>query len=89
MSKVRVALEHHLAIGRNVPLVDLVHWLTGLADRGVIEFVDKSDPRIQRMLMLREDIFHDYSLCSFETALRAKARIVAKETVSGTGRTLS
>jgi ribosomal protein L11 methylase PrmA len=79
---VALAFEHHLAIGRNVPLVDLVGWLTGLADRGVIEFVEKSDPRIQRMLMLREDIFDRYDKPAFESALSAHARIVEQETVS-------
>ena len=40
-----LAFEHHLAIGRNVPLAQLLPWLTGLAPAGVIEFVPKSDPR--------------------------------------------
>ena len=83
-----LAFEHHLAIGRSVPLVDLVGWLTGLADQGVIEFVEKSDPRVQRMLALREDIFEDYDRHVFEAALRARARIVAAETMSSGRRIL-
>ena len=38
-----LAFIHHLAIGRNVPLANVVDWLIGLAPRGVIEFVPKGD----------------------------------------------
>lgn len=85
---IALAFEHHLAIRRNVPLGDLVTWLTGLADQGVIEFVDKSDPRLQRMLTLRGDIFDDYTRDSFEAALKTHARIIATEEISSSGRTL-
>ena len=50
---------NHLAIGRNIPLPQVVAWLCGLAPRGVIEFVRKDDPTVQQMLSLREDIFPD------------------------------
>jgi ribosomal protein L11 methylase PrmA len=85
---IALAFEHHLAIGRNVPLDQLVAWLVSLAPRGIIEFVQKSDPTVQRLLALREDIFHDYNAASFEAALRSKARIVATEQVSAAGRML-
>ena len=51
-----LAFEHHLAIARNVPLHRVVGWLTKWAPAGVIEFVEKSDPTVQKMLALREDI---------------------------------
>jgi ribosomal protein L11 methylase PrmA len=85
---VALAFEHHLAIGRNVPLDQLVAWLVALAPRGIIEFVQKSDPMVQRLLALREDIFEDYSADTFEAALNSKARIVSAEQVSASGRTL-
>ncbi|OFW08757.1 MAG: hypothetical protein A3H96_04765 [Acidobacteria bacterium RIFCSPLOWO2_02_FULL_67_36] len=83
-----LAFEHHLAIGRNVPLDMLLGWLTSLAPRGVVEFVPKSDPTIQRMLAAREDIFTDYTEQAFTAILSGKARIVRTETISGTGRRL-
>jgi ribosomal protein L11 methylase PrmA len=85
---IALAFEHHLAIGRNVPLDQLVAWLVALAPRGIIEFVQKSDPMVQRLLALREDIFEDYSTDTFEAALNSKARIVSAEQVSASGRTL-
>ena len=83
-----LAFEHHLAIGRNVPLEGVVAWLVSLAPRGVIEFVHKGDPTVQRMLALREDIFHEYTEEHFLNALHQRARIVRREVFSGTGRTL-
>jgi ribosomal protein L11 methylase PrmA len=83
-----LAFEHHLAIGRNVPLDQTVAWLTGLAPRGVIEFVPKADPTVNRMLALREDIFSDYDEAAFTQCLTGAARIVRSEIVSAHGRRL-
>lgn len=83
-----LAFEHHLAIGRNVPLDQVVQWLVSLAPTGVIEWVEKSDSTVQRMLAMREDIFEAYSLESFESELRRHARIVKSAVVSDEGRRL-
>lgn len=85
---IALAFEHHLAIGRNIPMDQMVSWLTGLAPTGVIEFVQKSDPTVQRMLALREDIFEEYDETAFTSALERNARIVRAETVSSAGRRL-
>jgi hypothetical protein len=65
-----LALVHHLAIGRNVPLEAIVAWLASLGRNLVIEFVPKTDPQVRRMLSTREDIFADYTPAAFEEALR-------------------
>jgi ribosomal protein L11 methylase PrmA len=83
-----LAFEHHLVIGRNVPLDQTIGWLTGLAPRGVIEFVPKDDPTVQRMLALREDIFDGYSVDAFTAALGAQARIVRETPIVDSGRRL-
>jgi ribosomal protein L11 methylase PrmA len=85
---ISLAFEHHLAIGHNIPLDKAIEWLTGLAPTGVIEFVQKSDPTVQEMLALREDIFDDYNEDNFSSLLQQRARIVKSETVSATGRRL-
>ena len=85
---IALALEHHLAIGRNIALDDLVEWLVSLAPKGIIEFVQKSDPMIQKMLALREDIFSDYTEDNFKSALEKNARIVKREVISSTNRSL-
>jgi ribosomal protein L11 methylase PrmA len=83
-----LAFEHHLVIGRNVPLDQTIAWLTGLAPRGVIEFVPKNDPTVQRMLALREDIFDGYCVEAFTAALGATARIVREASIVDSGRRL-
>ena len=67
---IALAFQHHLAIGRNIPLPEIINWITQLAPQGLIEFVHKDDPTIQKMLALRDDIFHDYNLENFITALQ-------------------
>jgi ribosomal protein L11 methylase PrmA len=83
-----LAFEHHLTIGRNIPLDRVVDSLVKMAPAGVIEFVRKEDPTVQQLLALREDIFPDYLPETFETALKKRARIVKSEVVSAAGRTL-
>jgi len=85
---IALAFEHHLAIGRNIPLMQVVDWLIEQAPTGVIEFIEKTDPTIQQMLALREDVFADYSLETFTQALVSRARIVETKVVSKHGRRL-
>ncbi len=66
----------------------VVDWLVGLAPDGVVEFVPKTDPMVQELLRLREDIFPDYRESVFLDLLGRKARIIETETVSESGRLL-
>ena len=83
-----LALVHHLAIGRNIPLPRLVDWLIDRAPHGIIEFVPKEDAMVQALLALREDIFPDYSADNFLAAVRARATVVSDSQVSQSGRRL-
>jgi ribosomal protein L11 methylase PrmA len=83
-----LAVLHHLVIGRNVPLREVVRWISSLAPLGVMEWIPKSDPQVQRMLSAREDVFDDYGVEAFEEALRATAEIVRVSEVPGTERRL-
>jgi ribosomal protein L11 methylase PrmA len=78
-----LAFEHHLAVGRNVPLGDVVAFLMGIAPRGLVEFVPKSDAAVQRMLALKGDIFPGYSEQAFVAALAARARVVRTDALAG------
>lgn len=83
-----LAFEHHLAIAHNVPLDQVVEWITAMAPAGVIEFVPKADPTVVKMLALREDIFPNYTEEAFSAALAQHATITGKSQVTDTGRTL-
>ncbi|MGI9222166.1 MAG: class I SAM-dependent methyltransferase [Woeseiaceae bacterium] len=83
-----LALIHHLAIAKNLPLAQVIGWLVDMAPQGVLEFVPKSDPMAQRLLQMREDLFDDYDQASFERYLADQARIVKTAAVSSSGRVL-
>lgn len=85
---IALAVVHHLAISRNLPLREVVDWIIDCAPQGVIEFVPKADPMVQRLLSLREDIFRDYDEESFRDCLNTRVRIVKSKVVSSSGRTL-
>ncbi|MDX1382626.1 MAG: class I SAM-dependent methyltransferase [Thermoanaerobaculia bacterium] len=85
---VALAVVHHLAIGRNVPLDALLDWLLSLAPQGVVEFVPKGDAMVRELLALREDVFPDYETEVFARLLAERARIVRSEVVTESGRTL-
>ena len=76
-----------LVLGQD-PLDQLLAWLTSLAPRGIIEFVPKNDPTVQRMLALRDDVFPDYDVSTFATLLGDRAKIVRRDVVSAAGREL-
>ncbi|MBI4297458.1 MAG: class I SAM-dependent methyltransferase [Chloroflexi bacterium] len=83
-----LALIHHLAIHGNVPIKMFMAWLSALADRGVIEFVPKSDPLVQKLLRWREDRYRDYTQESFEAALQRHFRITERAAIPGSERIL-
>ncbi|MEU2615450.1 methyltransferase domain-containing protein [Micromonospora sp. NPDC007271] len=84
-----LALVHHLAIGRNVPLAEVLDQLAGLTAPGgtlVVEFVHAEDPMARRLLANRPDgLFPDYRREAFERLLTAHGRTVRRvELPSGT-----
>lgn len=83
-----LAFEHHLAIAKNIPLEDVINWITSLAPKGIIEFVPKNDVTIQSMMRLKGDIFPNYNLENFKRLLSNKTKITSEKIVSKSGRTL-
>ncbi|GIF71971.1 class I SAM-dependent methyltransferase [Asanoa siamensis] len=84
-----LALVHHLAIGRNVPLPRVVDWLAGMGRTVVVEFVHAEDPMAQRLLANKPDgLFPDYHVDTFEKLLGERFDIARKETLPGGSRTL-
>jgi len=84
-----LALIHHMAIARNVPLPAVLHWLIDRAPAGIIEFVPKSDPMVQQLLRLRADIFDDYAEERFLHVLQGRGEIVETCRLPTSGRLLA
>ncbi|MCX7116723.1 MAG: class I SAM-dependent methyltransferase [Legionellales bacterium] len=85
---IALALIHHLIIGNHLDFSEAMGWILSLAPAGVIEFIPKTDPCVQKMLALREDVFSNYSEDIFVALLEAKADIIHREVVSMSGRCL-
>jgi SAM-dependent methyltransferase len=83
---VALALVHHLAIGRNIPLQMLSDLLARLAPNLVIEWVPKEDPMVQRLLAAREDVFPDYSLDGFRTAFAGQFETLEEAAITDSQR---
>jgi hypothetical protein len=83
-----LALIHHLAIGGNVPLGELAKYFSRIGRNLVVEFVPKGDAQTQRLLVVREDVFADYSQKAFETEFSRYFSIERAEPVADSGRIL-
>ena len=84
-----LALVHHLAIGRNLPLEELVAWLRALGARLVVEFADRDDPMVKRLLAVkRAETHEDYGRATFESALARRFELERCEQLGSGTRTL-
>ncbi len=83
-----LALMHHIVIGNNVPFPLFAQTLERMCRALVIEFVPKSDPKVQVLLSSREDVFPWYTQEAFEAAFAAHFSIVAREDLTGSERSL-
>lgn len=83
-----LAVTHHLAIERSIPLPQIAAWLAALAPRGLVEFVPRGDPRTDDLLALRDRDFADYTPAAFEAALGKHATFQRVPMASATGRLL-
>ena len=61
-----LALVHHLAISGNLPLGHVADFFARLGKRLIIEFVPKNDSQVQRLLVVRKDVFDAYTIGAFE-----------------------
>jgi len=76
-----LALIHHLAISNNVPFEKIAHYFSQLGNNLIIEFVPKSDSKVQFLLKSREDIFNSYDVQHFEESFQQYFSIVKKQQV--------
>lgn len=83
-----LALIHHLAIAKNVPLDMAVDWLMSLAPAGIIEFPDKRDVMVRELLRSRPDIFPNYTEEAFLAHVGERAKIIDRERLGEGGRLL-
>jgi hypothetical protein len=83
-----LALIHHVVITANIPLAEFIDWLAGLTDKLVIEYVSRSDDKVQTLLRNKEDKYQDYSRESLESNLGRHFVISRREDVNDGNRSL-
>lgn len=81
-----LALIHHIAIANNVPLDKIARFFASLAEWAIVEFVPKSDKKVQQLLVARDDIFVDYTRSGFETAFGDFYEVVASTPIEDSER---
>jgi hypothetical protein len=80
-----LAVVHHVCITGNVPVREFLEWLFSLGAALVIEFPDRSDPMVQRLLSgKRAGSNPDYQRTAFEAALEERFDVVRREPASET-----
>jgi hypothetical protein len=80
-----LAVVHHVCITGNVPVRELVDWLRSLDAALVIEFPDRTDPMVRRLLSgKREGSNPDYEKAVFERLLQERFAIDRSAAVSET-----
>lgn len=84
-----LAVIHHLALTKNVPLEFIIDALAELSTNHlVVEFVHKEDPKAKELLQSKADIFPNYTPEHFETLLQKHFTIVSKTKLEYCVRTL-
>jgi hypothetical protein len=81
-----LALVHHVVIGGNVPLSEVVDWLAEMGAALVVEFPTREDPMVQALLSRKPRTPHaDYDRVHFERCLAAAYDVRrSEELASGT-----
>lgn len=83
-----LAFIHHLCIGKNIPLQRVADLMARSCQQLIIEFVPKEDEKVQALLLLKEDIYPDYTPEQFEQAFSGYFNIIDSKKIPGASRTL-
>ncbi len=83
-----LALVHHLAISKNIPLLNIAASFQNIAKQVIVEFVPKEDEKVQQLLQNRKDIFSNYNEGEFIKAFGKYFDVVTKSKIPGTCRTM-
>ncbi len=85
---IALALLHHLAITNNVPLERLAEFFSSLGRSLIIEYIPREDPKVQRLLALRNHSFPGYCRQGFEEAFQRYFSIDRTDPIENSGRRL-
>lgn len=83
-----LAVVHHLAIANNVPLEEIMKLVRSKCRFVIVEFIEKEDSQVKRLLRQREDVFPDYNRENFEKTAKKYFKIIDKNRIGSSYRYL-
>ena len=83
-----LALIHHLAVGRNIPMPMIADLFAGLAPQIIVEYIPEADPMVQRLLATRVDVEPYPAIERFREIFSARFDIVDDAQIVGSERRL-
>lgn len=78
-----LALIHHMRISANVPNIRFLEWLRSLESEVIIEFVDRSDEMVVKLLTNKKEQYEDYSLEQFRAEVAQLFEVVDSRPLKG------
>lgn len=83
-----LALLHHLIVGNNLSFELLAEFFKKICKYLIIEYVPREDPRAKQLMLLRKDIFTDYSENTFKSNFSKYFTIKFRTIINGTDRVI-
>jgi hypothetical protein len=83
-----LALIHHLAISNNLPFNKIAIFFSKICRSLIIEFVPKTDSKVQKLLLTRQDIFSDYNQTALESEFNKYFIVKNKIKIKNSDRTM-
>ena len=80
---VALALIHHVRFSSNIPNAMFLEWLRSFDCNVIIEFVDRSDEMVKKLLTNKKEQYSDYTLEAFESEVSSLFDIVDRQTLKG------
>ena len=78
-----LALIHHIRFSANIPCSLFLDWLVSLQSEIIIEFVDRSDDMVIKLLTNKKEQYEDYSLKIFEGQVRERFEVIDSQDLKG------
>ncbi len=74
-----LAFIHHARISMNIPLKQLIEWLSKLNSSLIIEYVDRHDEMVEQLLENKDETYEDYNKNNFIRLLEDKFKVIDRK----------
>jgi hypothetical protein len=71
-----LALIHHLCIGHNIPFNSVAQLFRSFGRYLIVEFVPKTDEKVQLMLSNKKDIYDEYTYANFIASFEQEYKVM-------------